>query len=474
MPRLALALLAIGCSQPPPCSDCGGICVDLQSDDANCGACGQACAQGTRCESGRCVTTCSGLVCGDTCVDAMNDPNNCGACGVTCSPMHATGVCVAGQCGHSQCDEEWFDCDSDPRNGCESLGASCLVDACGRDDAGVAHSCYFQGISDDGKRVLFTSPNPFFEGDDSFSEDLFLFDVPTGSVEWLTRPLVPGTPGPVSVPAAGISGDGTRVAFTSANDLVPADSNGQTDLYLIDLSTGVLSYSPSPPDAGPLSPPFSILLSRTGRYLAGYVQGELGLTAVMWRDLETGAYTIIPTPVQAVSMSGDGLTVCVEQQLDQKIVPALFDGRDGGTRALLASDAGIFKDHTFASAAIDADGRRLAFAFIGAAGGLNEVVVTAPTGPLPAQDGGSVFMGATGPTISSDGELMAFCETQGVSVFSSWSVVEVSTGRRLPVPSPFSFELQTPGTGRLSGDGRTLVVSGSSLGAILLSPIDRP
>src|SRR6516225_6845170 len=75
-----LALLALACTTPPPCSDCGGVCVDLQSDSANCGACGQSCGAGQRCEQGRCAATCAGLMCDGTCVDAMNDPNNCGAC----------------------------------------------------------------------------------------------------------------------------------------------------------------------------------------------------------------------------------------------------------------------------------------------------------------------------------------------------------------------------------------------------------
>lgn len=33
---------------------CGGVCLDLQSDPANCGRCGRACAGGAACENGRC------------------------------------------------------------------------------------------------------------------------------------------------------------------------------------------------------------------------------------------------------------------------------------------------------------------------------------------------------------------------------------------------------------------------------------
>lgn len=39
----------------PPSEACGGYCVDLESDDANCGSCGNACELGAHCEGGVCV-----------------------------------------------------------------------------------------------------------------------------------------------------------------------------------------------------------------------------------------------------------------------------------------------------------------------------------------------------------------------------------------------------------------------------------
>src|SRR5262245_46390107 len=39
--------------------DCGGQCVDLQNDLANCGACNTACDSGALCCAGACVTTAS-------------------------------------------------------------------------------------------------------------------------------------------------------------------------------------------------------------------------------------------------------------------------------------------------------------------------------------------------------------------------------------------------------------------------------
>jgi hypothetical protein len=40
---------------PAGFTDCGGVCVDLQHDDYDCGACGFACNAGDYCSGGACV-----------------------------------------------------------------------------------------------------------------------------------------------------------------------------------------------------------------------------------------------------------------------------------------------------------------------------------------------------------------------------------------------------------------------------------
>jgi hypothetical protein len=80
-------------------SSCNGVCVDRQTDPANCGLCGNACATGEVCFGGQCAREhrCdAGLTnCNDVCVDLLVDPANCGACGHIC----ATGeICFGGQC----------------------------------------------------------------------------------------------------------------------------------------------------------------------------------------------------------------------------------------------------------------------------------------------------------------------------------------------------------------------------------------
>lgn len=88
-------------------ADCGGVCVDLQSDRTNCGTCGNPCTEVEDCLSGICagvveempLVDCSALglsSCGGACLDLQTDAGNCGACGNPCPAGFACcgGVCV--------------------------------------------------------------------------------------------------------------------------------------------------------------------------------------------------------------------------------------------------------------------------------------------------------------------------------------------------------------------------------------------
>lgn len=79
---------------PPGQTDCGGTCVDVQSDPVNCGGCGNYCPTG-RCAQGACACPDGLTDCGGSCVDLQADPNNCGACFVGCEEG---ADCAGGQC----------------------------------------------------------------------------------------------------------------------------------------------------------------------------------------------------------------------------------------------------------------------------------------------------------------------------------------------------------------------------------------
>ena len=79
---------------------CGSSCVNLQSNQQHCGACGTACKAGEVCSAGKCALSCqTGLTaCSGTCVSLQTDLQNCGACGTACK---AGEVCSAGKCALS-------------------------------------------------------------------------------------------------------------------------------------------------------------------------------------------------------------------------------------------------------------------------------------------------------------------------------------------------------------------------------------
>ncbi|MET0341542.1 MAG: hypothetical protein ABW252_11125 [Polyangiales bacterium] len=86
--------------------DCNGTCVDPQTDRAYCGATGDcqgsnngdACPAGQVCSSGSCAFSCPALQieCGGTCIDPATDRGFCGATG-DCSLANNGNVCASGE-----------------------------------------------------------------------------------------------------------------------------------------------------------------------------------------------------------------------------------------------------------------------------------------------------------------------------------------------------------------------------------------
>ncbi|WP_437992339.1 MXAN_6577-like cysteine-rich protein [Sorangium sp. So ce145] len=112
-----------------PCASglvaCSGGCVDLATDAAHCGRCGQECPAEQRCERGACRCASGFTACGGGCVDVKSDPLHCGACEARC-PLHET--CVEGACvcdeGFAICSGRCVDLAVDPAH-CGACGAAC-------------------------------------------------------------------------------------------------------------------------------------------------------------------------------------------------------------------------------------------------------------------------------------------------------------------------------------------------------------
>ncbi|HPA80587.1 MAG TPA: hypothetical protein PLS95_07205 [Thermoanaerobaculales bacterium] len=108
-----------------------GTCVNLATDPDNCGACGSVCisANGTpTCMNGLCFG-CDGMPgtadCDNDCSNGFEtnlntDPANCGSCGHACAVAHGTPACSTGMCVIASCDSAWDDCDKSYANGCET------------------------------------------------------------------------------------------------------------------------------------------------------------------------------------------------------------------------------------------------------------------------------------------------------------------------------------------------------------------
>jgi MYXO-CTERM domain-containing protein len=90
-----------GCAAPKLM--CGGVCLDVTSDPANCGACGAKCATGEVCDKSTCKGSCTAPLvdCSGACVDLKTDPLHCGKCDGTCSPLE---TCLAGTCTKKDAD----------------------------------------------------------------------------------------------------------------------------------------------------------------------------------------------------------------------------------------------------------------------------------------------------------------------------------------------------------------------------------
>ncbi len=89
------------CGSLTKCTPTSGApyCANTTTDNANCGACGNACGAGEACMNGGCVLTCGSLTkCTPTsgapyCANTTTDNANCGTCGNSCGPARcaATG-----------------------------------------------------------------------------------------------------------------------------------------------------------------------------------------------------------------------------------------------------------------------------------------------------------------------------------------------------------------------------------------------
>lgn len=111
---------------------CGDTCVDLRSDEANCGRCGTQCtAVGEQCNAGVCACSASNQqVCNSRCTDVRSDDSNCGRCGNACTgdPTCQSGTCRCYQGYPDLCGTDCTNLADDETN-CGRCGNRCATGA---------------------------------------------------------------------------------------------------------------------------------------------------------------------------------------------------------------------------------------------------------------------------------------------------------------------------------------------------------
>jgi len=104
---------------------CSGTCVNVNTDNQNCGSCGNACAAGATCTAGQCICPSGQSQCGGNCINTATDVFNCGSCKNVCQWGN---ICRAGQCqcgqGQTVCGGNCVDTSQDLNN-CGSCGNVC-------------------------------------------------------------------------------------------------------------------------------------------------------------------------------------------------------------------------------------------------------------------------------------------------------------------------------------------------------------
>lgn len=133
------------CAEGSYCDPTMRICVPGCLDDQDCGPdliCNvmtnlcegclvdDDCALGTVCDAGVCTPGCNDMhgcpddlaCCSEQCVDIATDDANCGGCDQPCAPDNASPSCVAGECGVGDCDNGYNDCNGAANDGCEVQG----------------------------------------------------------------------------------------------------------------------------------------------------------------------------------------------------------------------------------------------------------------------------------------------------------------------------------------------------------------
>jgi hypothetical protein len=206
---------------------CGSLCVDFQTDIANCGECGNHCGNG-ECFEGGCICPNGGVDCSASnipaCVDTDTDLLHCGGCNERCLDA---GACQQGDCDTSV---EWLKIFSGQVSSPVGQGAgSIATDASGNIYVAATAGFASYRAFPNPENVLFTGPGVIAKFN------------PSGELQWaehsnvgVSQLAVVGTD--VWVAAHAVLTQSITVAGHTFN--LPANAQAFTGLLKLDPATG--------------------------------------------------------------------------------------------------------------------------------------------------------------------------------------------------------------------------------------------
>ncbi|MGB9920709.1 MAG: Ig-like domain-containing protein [Moorellales bacterium] len=271
---------------------------------------------------------------------------------------------------------------------------------------------WYPSISGDGRYVVFASYASNLAGpDENWEYDVFLHDCETGVTERITNAYGGGEANDWSGEAR-ISGNGRYVVFTSdADNLVPGDTNGRSDIFLYDRETGTTACLSRAPDGTPANndsggPRISADGSRVLFYSYATNLTPEGKTGVFLYDAGSGLITRLADYTSDFAISGDGRYAACQGREDIRWGTLIFDlGAPGASvKVEFVPDA--------KESVLSYDGRYLAYRVGNDRLFVRDLQTGATELASVASDGAQGNGNSYGPpSLSADGRYVAFCSS---------------------------------------------------------------
>ena len=241
-------------------------------------------------------------------------------------------------------------------------------------------------MSADGRLVTFASADDgLVNGYKNGPLDAFVRDVSSSTTELISARspgLIPQTGDGWSFLAQpALSDDGRKIVFTSvADDLVPNDTNGSSDVFLFDVTAGTNTLVSAGVDGNPAAgSSFSPALSLGGQLVAfvstatNLVAGQTNFFAnVFLRDLLAGTNSMVSVATNGAPGNGDALMPAISQ--DGRLVVFVSRASNLATSASASTANAFLRDCTAGTTllltnnaatnlapSISADGRYVAY-----------------------------------------------------------------------------------------------------------------